>query len=55
MAREELDRARAQVWNPKVIAKIWTYYLLKGQSSGVVPAPGKSGRARGKGAKTRKK
>src|SRR5262247_917624 len=54
MAREELERARAQVWNPKVIAKVWTYYLLKGQSAGVVPAAGRATRA-GKTAKKRKK
>ncbi len=36
MERGELDEARRQVWNPKVVAKIWTYYLLKGQTQGVL-------------------
>ena len=36
MEREELKEARRQVWNPKVVAKIWTYYLLKAQSQGVL-------------------
>jgi ribulose-5-phosphate 4-epimerase/fuculose-1-phosphate aldolase len=36
MDREELNEARRQVWNPKVVAKIWTYYLLKAQSQGIL-------------------
>jgi ribulose-5-phosphate 4-epimerase/fuculose-1-phosphate aldolase len=32
----ELMEARRQVWNPKVIAKIWHYYLMKAQSKGLV-------------------
>lgn len=36
MERGELEEARRQVWNPKVIAKIWTYYLLKGQERGIL-------------------
>jgi 3,4-dihydroxyphthalate decarboxylase len=55
MAREELDRAREQVWHPKVIAKMWTYYLLKGQSAGIVPVQAKSGKFRRKGAKPQRK
>ena len=36
MERGELDEARRQVWNPKVVAKIWNYYLLKAQSQGIL-------------------
>lgn len=36
MEREELSEARRQVWNPKVVAKIWSYYLLKAQSQGIL-------------------
>jgi ribulose-5-phosphate 4-epimerase/fuculose-1-phosphate aldolase len=54
MPREELERARAQVWNPKVIAKIWTYYLLKGQSTGAVPAGKQAPRRKAAKAKGRR-
>ena len=40
MKGEALAEARRQVWNAKVVAKIWTYYLLKAQSSGILPATG---------------
>jgi len=36
MEREELKEARRQVWNPKVVAKIWTYYQLKAQAQGIL-------------------
>lgn len=36
MERGELEEARRQVWNPKVVAKIWTYYLMKGQERGIL-------------------
>jgi len=36
MERGALDEARRQVWNPKVVAKIWNYYLLKAKSQGIV-------------------
>jgi len=36
MAGRELAEAQRQVWNPKVVAKIWTYYLMKGQHAGVL-------------------
>jgi len=39
MKGEALAEARRQVWNPKVVAKIWTYYLLKAQTAGVAAAP----------------
>jgi ribulose-5-phosphate 4-epimerase/fuculose-1-phosphate aldolase len=31
-----LDEARRQIWNPKVVAKIWNYYLLKAKSQGII-------------------
>jgi len=33
-APRSLRRAQKQVWQPKVIAKMWHYYLMKGQSKG---------------------
>jgi ribulose-5-phosphate 4-epimerase/fuculose-1-phosphate aldolase len=36
MERGQLDEARRQVWNPKVVAKIWTYYLMKGEERGIL-------------------
>jgi ribulose-5-phosphate 4-epimerase/fuculose-1-phosphate aldolase len=36
MERGELEEARKQVWNPKVVAKIWNYYLLKAQAQGLL-------------------
>jgi ribulose-5-phosphate 4-epimerase/fuculose-1-phosphate aldolase len=36
MERGELEEARRQVWNPKVVAKIWNYYVLKGQQQGIL-------------------
>ena len=36
MERGALDEARRQVWNPKVVAKIWNYYLLKAKSQGII-------------------
>lgn len=36
MERGELEEARRQVWNPKVVAKIWNYYLLKAQAQGLL-------------------
>jgi hypothetical protein len=36
MERGALDEARRQVWNPKVVAKIWNYYLLKAKSQGML-------------------
>lgn len=35
---EELRRAQEQVWHPKVISKIWHYYLMKAESRGIVSA-----------------
>ncbi len=35
---EQLRRAREQIWNPKVIAKMWHYYLMKAQSRGLLSA-----------------
>ena len=36
MAGRELEEAQRQVWNPKVVAKIWTYYRMKGEHAGVL-------------------
>src|SRR6185503_15243288 len=36
MAGRELAEAQRQVWNPKVVAKIWTYYRMKGEHAGVL-------------------
>ena len=36
MEGRELAEAQRQVWNPKVVAKIWTYYLMKGRHAGVL-------------------
>ncbi len=33
---EALRQAQKQVWQPKVISKIWHYYLMKGQSTGIL-------------------
>jgi HCOMODA/2-hydroxy-3-carboxy-muconic semialdehyde decarboxylase len=38
MAGRELEEAQRQVWNPKVVAKIWTYYRMKGEHAGVLKA-----------------
>jgi len=35
---EELRRAREQIWNPKVISKMWNYYLMKAESRGLLSA-----------------
>ncbi|OFW00729.1 MAG: hypothetical protein A3G20_02800 [Acidobacteria bacterium RIFCSPLOWO2_12_FULL_59_11] len=32
----ELAEAARQIWNPKVISKIWNYYLMKGKSTGII-------------------
>ncbi len=32
----QLEEARRQIWNPKVISKIWHYYLMKARSTGVI-------------------
>jgi ribulose-5-phosphate 4-epimerase/fuculose-1-phosphate aldolase len=32
----ELAEARAQIWHPKVIAKMWHFYLMKGKADGVI-------------------
>ena len=36
MKGDALRRAQKQVWQPKVISKIWHYYLMKGQSAGIL-------------------
>lgn len=36
MSGSELKEAQRQVWNPKVAAKIWNYYLLKARSQGIL-------------------
>ena len=36
MSGRELEEAQRQVWNPKVVAKIWTYYRMKGEHAGVL-------------------
>ena len=36
MEGRELAEAQRQVWNPKVVAKIWTYYRMKGKHAGVL-------------------
>jgi len=36
MEGEALRQAQEQVWHPKVIAKMWHYYLMKAQSKGVL-------------------
>ena len=33
---EALRQAQKQVWQPKVISKMWHYYLMKGQSTGIL-------------------
>ena len=32
----ELDEARAQVWHPKVIAKMWAFYNMKAKAQGAI-------------------
>jgi len=32
MKGDALRRAQKQVWQPKVISKMWHYYVMKGQS-----------------------
>ena len=32
----ELAEARAQIWHPKVISKMWHFYLMKGQAEGII-------------------
>lgn len=39
LAGDELLQARAQIWHPKVIAKMWTFYNLKAQQQGLEPKP----------------
>ena len=36
MKGEALRRAQKQVWQPKVIAKMWHYCLMKGESQGIL-------------------
>lgn len=36
LAGEELVEAKNQIWHPKVIAKMWTYYLMKARAEGVL-------------------
>ncbi len=33
---DALRRAQKQVWQPKVISKMWHYYVMKGQSKGIL-------------------
>ena len=33
---DALRRAQKQVWQPKVISKMWHYYVMKGQSRGIL-------------------
>ena len=35
---EQLRRAREQIWNPKVVSKMWHYYLMKAESKGLLSA-----------------
>lgn len=30
----ELDEARGQIWHPKVVAKMWTFYRMKAEAEG---------------------
>lgn len=32
----ELAEAKAQIWHPKVVAKMWHFYLMKGKADGVL-------------------
>jgi len=32
----ELAEAKSQIWHPKVIAKMWHFYLMKGKADGVI-------------------
>ncbi|HLC25939.1 MAG TPA: class II aldolase/adducin family protein [bacterium] len=32
----ELIEAQRQIWHPKVISKVWNYYILKAQSTGIL-------------------
>jgi ribulose-5-phosphate 4-epimerase/fuculose-1-phosphate aldolase len=32
----ELAQAKSQIWHPKVIAKMWHFYLMKGKAEGVL-------------------
>jgi len=32
----ELDEARAQIWHPKVVAKMWHFYRLKAEAEGKI-------------------
>src|SRR5260370_1001655 len=36
MKGDALRRAQKQVWQPKVISKMWHYYVMKGQSRGIL-------------------
>lgn len=36
LAGAELAEAQRQIWNQKVILKIWNYYLMKGKSTGII-------------------
>jgi ribulose-5-phosphate 4-epimerase/fuculose-1-phosphate aldolase len=36
MKGDALRRAKKQVWQPKVISKMWHYYVMKGQSKGIL-------------------
>jgi ribulose-5-phosphate 4-epimerase/fuculose-1-phosphate aldolase len=36
LAGAELEEARAQIWHPKVVAKMWTFYNLKAKELGVI-------------------
>ena len=36
MKGDALRRAQKQVWQPKVISKMWHYYVMKGQSKGIL-------------------
>jgi hypothetical protein len=36
MKGDALRRAREQVWQPKVISKMWHYYVMKAQSRGIL-------------------
>jgi len=33
---DALRQAQEQIWQPKVISKMWHYYLMKGQSTGIL-------------------
>ena len=34
--KAKLAEARAQIWHPKVISKMWHFYLMKAKTEGVI-------------------